>query len=354
MKSSIEQNRWEVGSEFHWQGIPRGPFLKWPEPYIMLASGRSSMLSILKSYKKQFSDILFVPDYFCQEVTEWWKKQGITIKRYIDGPHLAEPVWETFDVSSGDAVLAVNYFGVRSGNIWKRWQEDNDNVLLIEDHSHDPVSVWALQSRADFAFASLRKTFPVSDGAILWSPKGLQLPNEPLCSDWRGSSFKLAAMILKKEYLDGNDDGIKEIFRSFQVQGEALLGASKLVAVSAWSRALLSFGYPIEWRKKREKNVKLFFKLIEGNHLAEPLFNEWPINHCPFNAVLRFSSKGIREKYRKILVDENIYPAVHWELENANLADNMALSDRIMTIPVDQRYGEKDVKRIVEIMFNKK
>ncbi len=346
------QNRWELGSEFHWPGIPQGPFLKWPEPHIMFASGRASLLSIFQILQNDFSKTLFVPDYFCQEVATWWVEQGIIIKRYTDGPHLAEPVWETLAVSKGDAVLSVNYFGVRDGNIWDRWRETNDGVLLIEDHSHDPVSGWALSSKADFAFASLRKTFPVPDGGILWSPKGLPLPDEPACSDWRGSALKLAAMILKKEYLEGKDDHVKEIFRSYQVEGEFFIGESQSVAISPWSRFLLSFGYPIGWRESREENVRTFLDLIDRSTIAEPLFTNWPMNHCPFNAVLLFSSKAIRDKFRLRLIDAHIYPTVHWELSNSTSPDIRGLSGRILTFPVDHRYAKNDINRVAEVILN--
>ena len=77
--------------------------------------------------------------------------------------------------AKNDVVLAVNYFGVRAGEPWQQWREKHACVLL-EDHSHDPVSGWAQSSRADYAFSSLRKTMPVPDGAILWSPLGHPLP----------------------------------------------------------------------------------------------------------------------------------------------------------------------------------
>ena len=355
MRSSNEHNRWEIGSEFHWQEFPtKGPFVKWPEPHVMFISGRVALPSTFRILQDSSSKILFIPDYFCQEVAEWWSRQGILIKRYIDGPHLVEPVWKTIIPSKGDAVLAVNYFGVRDGNIWNNWHENNCRVLLIEDHTHDPVSEWALRSKADFAFASLRKTFPVPDGAILWSPKGLQLPDEPVRNDWLGSAYKLAAMMLKKEYLNGADENLKDVFRGFQLKGELIFDYDKSDTASPWSKFFLSFGYPIEWRQIREKNIREFINLMDGNSTAQTLFVKWPANHCPFNAVLLFPSKLIRDKYRSRLIDSNIYTSIHWVLKDTCSADSVSLANRIMTIPVDQRYGVKDIRRIVETILNTK
>lgn len=347
-----DKRHWEVGSEFHWQGIPKGPFIQWPKPHIMYSTGREALLGISQVLQNEFSKILFVPEFFCNEVIKWWMKQGITVRHYIDGPHLKEPVWETLNLSKHDAVLAVNCFGIRDGNVWKQWQKDNKSVFLIEDHSHDPVSDWALSSKADYAFASLRKTFPVPDGAIMWSPKGLPLPNEPVCNDWRGSSLKLAAMILKKEYLEGEKDRLKEIFRSFQLQGEIVLGESQNISISPWSRFLLAYGYPKKWREIREENVRIFLKLINRSSVAKALFTEWPKDHCPFNPVLLFPSRVFREKYRSRLIESQIYPAVHWDLGEANSSDILSLSERIMTIPVDQRYNRKDIYHIADIILS--
>ena len=66
-------------------------------------------------------------------------------------------------------VVGVNYFGVREAEPWQAWRERTE-CILVEDHAHDPASAWATTSTADYAFSSLRKTLPVPDGAILWSP----------------------------------------------------------------------------------------------------------------------------------------------------------------------------------------
>ena len=114
--TSLSQN-WEVGSDFHWAGMPQGPFLNWPEPYRMFATGREALLAIWRCQGQNTKHSLFVPEYFCNEVETWWQRQGIKIHRYKDSPLMASPVWDSLTVSKGDAVLAVNYFGVRDGKL---------------------------------------------------------------------------------------------------------------------------------------------------------------------------------------------------------------------------------------------
>jgi len=351
MKTSEKQ--YEIGSDFHWVGICPGTCLDWPSPYRLFTSGRATFLFVWQFLQNNATNTLFVPGYFCAEVVTWWEKQGIVIQRYTDGPHMSSPEWETLSVSPGDAVLAVNYFGVRGRTIWDGWRNSNKDTLLIEDHSHDPLSGWAYHSQADYAFASLRKTFPAPDGAILWSPKGLPLPDEPLKGDWSGSALKLAAMVIKKDYLEGAGEHLKDIFRELQGKGESMFGETENSAVSPWSRFLLASGYPVAWREQREKNVKTLLALISTHPTIKPLFTEWPDNNCPFNIVLLFTSNDARNQCRSRLISAGVYPSVHWELNCAAPSEALALSSRIMTIPVDQRYGEEDMKRIASILLKR-
>lgn len=341
----------EIGSEFHWMGIPQGPFLALPNPCQMFASAREALLSVWRDLRYNSENRLFVPDYFCEEVVTWWEKKGIVIIRYADGPHLTSPDWETVAVAKRDAVLVVNYFGIQEGKKWQEWREANNGVLLIEDHSHDPFSGWASTSKADFAFASLRKIFPVPDGAILWSPRKLTLPKEPQLGDCTGSALKLAAMILKKDYLADLNIELKEVYRSFQRQGELMLGKDHSQAVSPWSRFLLAPGLPVAWREQRKNNVTSFLSIIAASSSIKPLFTKWPDSNCPFNVVLLFSSKDIRNKSRILLIEAGIYPSVHWEQYNCCNQNVLDLSNRIMTIPADHRYGEEDMKYIASILL---
>jgi len=343
---------WEIGSEFHWPGVPQGPFHPWPEPHIMFSSGRDALLTVWRTIQKDTNSVLHVPDYFCAEVVSWWENHGVIIRRYSDGPHKDAPDWETLTVSTGDAVLAVNFFGVREGNVWDEWRRVNKNIFLLEDHSHDPLSDWALNSKADYAFASLRKTFPTPDGATLWSPRSLPLPDEPSFGDFCGSALKLAAMILKRDYLEGSNGRIKEIFRGFQLDGERNLAASNSMAVSPWSRFLLASGCPLEWRKRRAENARIFLNLISLHPSIRSLFTVWPEKHCPFNAVLQFPSKNARDECRSSLIKSQVYPMIHWELSPESSVDSLQLASRIMTIPVDQRYNVEDMKRVASLLFD--
>lgn len=343
----------EIGGEFHWNGLPQEPFLRWPDPYLFLALGREAVLALWREKRNENTGkTLFVPDYFCPDVCKFWTDNGIIIRQYEDDPRYNHPKWETLTPAHGDFVLAVNYFGVRNGVVWKEWHKRNPQILLIEDHSHDPFSTWAKTSSSDYAFASIRKIFSSPDGAVLWSPRRHSLPPEPENQNWPGSALKLAGMIWKKEYFDNNkiDPAIKDSFRKFQIEGEKLLSEGKSLSISPWSRCLLLNGYPEKWRAQREENVRLLLKLLKECTGFKQLFLDWPSGHCPFNVILEFQTKEYRETFRSGIISKGIFTPVHWALNSDKDSHALDLSRRILTIPVDHRYTVEDMYRIADVI----
>jgi len=250
-------------------------------------------------------------------------------------------------------VLAVNYFGVRHGTSWRIWREQNKCVLL-EDHSHDPAGPWARHSAADYAFSSLRKTLPVPDGAILWSPRRLSLPSQSAEGSWIGAGVKLAAMVLKLEFLKGRCEAeLKARFRWLQREGERLLEMQSVSAISPFSRECLSAGIPTAWRKKRAANVRALLKRLAHWHAARPLFSSWPENSTPLSAVFLFRSGAERDRYRALLANNNIYCPVHWPTSAQANPQVRDLSARLLTIPADHRYSMKDMERIARVALSR-
>ena len=342
---------WEAGSEFHWMGIRQGSLATpWPQRSCMFSRGRDIPVALWRLLSGHSSaKPVHIPEYFCQDVVAHWRKCGLPIVLYRDNPALPFPDTSTLNPSSGDFVVAVNYFGIRDGAFWSQWKKDNDSIVLIEDHTHDPCSPWALASEADYVFSSLRKTFPVTDGAILWSPQGLTLPEEPKGPPSTGSALKLAAMIVKNDYLDNGDESLKGIYRQMQIEGENAIEADIDCAIAPWSRILVEGGCPEAWRKQRESNVMALFELIEDCNFG-PLFSQWPRGGCPYNAILVYPTYKEREEARLKCLERDVYVSIHWDISKEVSAESHDLSRRILTVPVDQRYGPEDVRRIAEIL----
>jgi hypothetical protein len=219
----------------------------------------------------------------------------------------------------------------------------------VEDHSHDPFSPWAVGSSADYAFCSARKTLPVPDGGILWSPQQRDLPPQPR-GGADGSQLKLAAMLLKGRYLDRGGDDLKERFRRLQLEGEEQLRRAPVAAASPAARDAVIGGAPLPWRVRRSDNAVVLLGALSGFRIAEPLFDEWPAGAAPLGVVLVFESQPVRDRIREALREAGVYCPVHWPIDSGppQVRD---LSARVLTIPTDWRYSAGDMERVASILL---
>jgi hypothetical protein len=198
--------------------------------------------------------------------------------------------------------------------------------------------------------APVRKTMPVPDGAILWSPLGHALP-QAFDEDFSGSALKLAAMIWRREYLEGRaSPDVKPIYREWQRAGEdSLERCIKVHSASRFSREYLAPGVPVRWREQREANVR---RLVDhASSGIKPLFNSWPSGSTPIAAVFRFESQAARDLARKRLEAANIYCPIHWPAPPFCDDTVRELAATILTVPADQRYGKNDMDRIASVLF---
>lgn len=311
----------------------------------MLARHAAASVAQMGSRNKR---TLWLPSYFCPEVAECCRSY-CEIREYRDMPCWSEPYWKSLEPRSEDIVLAVNYFGVRDDAPWKDWRE-RVRCILLEDHSQDPFSTWAVTSTADFAFASARKTLPIPDGAILWSPRGLKLPSQPVDGDWNGSALKAAAMIYKTEYLRGaGTDEIKRRFRDLQLRGEDLMRKSEISAISPSSFAYVADGVPRAWRNQRSGNARHLLNKLRNVERVDCMIPRWPDEAVPFALPILFRSRRERDECQLLLQQHKIYCPVHWVCKTSD-AGALNLSARILSLPIDQRYGDLDMEHIAEAL----
>ncbi|QQX81815.1 hypothetical protein JK628_08290 [Shewanella sp. KX20019] len=341
--------KYELGSEFHWENIPKNDVTKWPPNCLFTSMGRAPLIMLWKQFCGPKAKV-YIPEYFCEEVIEYWKSYGLNIVFYQDNPTLKEPCFKSLKATDGDIVLAVNYFGMKDGVSWKKWKKINPNILLVEDHTHDPVSVWALTSNSDFCFASLRKTLPISDGAILWSPAKFDIFNDLPDMNLKDSSMKLSAMFLKSLYITDGITEVKDAYRALQIDGEYVLSQLDITKISIMSSIQIKDGYPNSFREKRIRNVKFFDKEFHSIVGAEHLTCSIPLGGSPFAAVILFDSNQKRNYVQKYLISNSVYTPIHWAIDNLDLATASEISNRILTIPFDQRYDESDVYKVIEMI----
>jgi hypothetical protein len=325
--------RWEVGSDFHLvldAGQARYPWSC--RPHVYFGTGRDALRGLLALGRDTLGwRRLLIPSYYCQDVVPSLRRE-LPVAAYEHAPTSAPaPV----GAGAGDVVLVASIFGLTVR------PETAPATVVIEDHSHDPLSEWASSSSADFAVASLRKTLPLPDGGVCWSPSGLPLPAERSLTLAHAAATleRLSAMVLKLEYLRGADVNKAE-FRRLAVSGEAALDHAGISGISGFSRARIDSLPALEWRATKARNLAVLSAELRDLPRARLL-------DAPFAATLVFDEPGLRDAVRQALIGASIYPAVLWPLTSPSVAglppNHVELSRRILSLHCDFRYGPEDM-----------
>lgn len=336
----------EFGSDFHYinPGRQEGRTVRDCFPSAQLyADGRQALIAI---YKHQGWSRLWVPEYFCYDVLGSLIAEGVVIEYYDDYPGADdEETIKEIHFRDGDALLRVNYFGLRGYRT-----NTGLPVPVVEDHTHDLTGEWAANSDADWCIASLRKSLPIAEGGILWSPKGHVMPAEPECLNVNEAvaDRRWKAMALKTGYLS-KDSGSKEVFRKEMIDTEAFFDDASVSSIDNRTRDYLgcfdvSVWYSLKQRNWQELKDSLFgsFTLLE------------PENHncTPFSFTILCESADYREELRKRLIDSSIYPAILWDVPSGSSSRVKEVSSRMLSIHCDGRYSVDDIRQMGAMIEN--
>ncbi|GIF06622.1 hypothetical protein [Actinoplanes siamensis] len=346
----------EIGSEFHWDpaalvGDDRGGLPGWvPRRRELFATGCGALAAVVRRLAPDGR--LHVPSYFCLGVAEALARI-VPIAFYRQLPDGRGPRWETLRARRGDVVLAQNLFGWDAPEPWHAWIRGHPGIPVIEDHSHDPFGPWARNSTAAYVVASLRKTLPVPDGGLLWSPVGRELP-APDGAESPGAARKLAAMLLKSGWLDGRPVP-KQSFRALQRAGEQeLLGSTG--PASTFTRAVLPMLDVPGVRAASSRNARALRNALDGRtgEVKVLWFSRVAADAAPFRLQLLAPSETDRDALLAHLARNRIYAPVHWRQDRRGWwsgdAEAAALADRALTLPVDHRCSSGDVFRMAEVV----
>lgn len=337
----IPKERWELGSDFHLSN-EKGEFpAPWDAlPHSYWGTGRQALRGLIKWGRVVHGwRELLIPSYYCQDVIDPLKDE-ISIRVYHDAPTFpgSPPITAGREV----VVLVVALFGMRPRQLVV------GDAAVVEDHTHDPLSPAAIESPADYAFVGLRKTLPLPDGAVVWSPGGKEVvPERPTTLEHdRAALERLSAMTLKRHYLSGAMVA-KSQFRRAAIRGERMLARGEPSGMSSFSRARLPTLPGDRWRDARAANLNAFRSALRRHVNVELL-------EAPFAATLVFKSPRVRNRVRSALIAAKIYPMLLWTLDDRIVAgipeSHIELSRRILSIHCDYRYGATDMVRVARAL----
>lgn len=276
-----------------------------------------------------------IPEFICGSVINCFKQvkfYNVTRSGLIDLANLLSKIDDTTEI-----ILIMHYFGsLQPLPLLKEIKTiaQKKDIILIEDMTNGIFS--AEFTVGDYMIASLRKWFPIPLGGVLYSKNALPLTKKISKSS---DNKRLYGIILKDLYLRDDLD-FNSLYCKIFIQSEEKLDNKKEPELlSDLSRFIISCFDVKKIKQRRQENYRY---LTEG--LSElSLFPICPLaaDDCPFVFPLRMKE---RNKFRKFLIANRIYAAVHWSFDGfQEECRPMAVcnSNELISLPIDQRYQEE-------------
>ena len=302
--------------------LPKGE--EYHKNVIRLNTGRNCLEYILKAreYKK-----VYLPYYTCEVVLEPFEKLGIPYEFYhID---INFEIRERLTLKANEALLYVNYYGLKQRYVEQLAEKTGERLIIDNTQAFYAKPIAGIDT-----FYTCRKFFGVPDGAYLYTSKLLDAEFE------QDQSFDYFMFLTKRIDLDaeaGYDD-----FRNLSkhVVGQPIKRMSKLT-----QRMMQGIDYARIAEQRRANYQQLHDALGKSNTLSLPLEEGAVPMVYPYMA----SVKGLREK----LIENKIFVARYWPnvLEWTTRDDiEYLLAYKMQPLPIDQRYGEDDMDRIITLI----
>lgn len=303
------------------------------------SSGRHALEAIICQEKWKR---IWIPSYFCYEVIGHLSSLGIEIKLYSDNPlvYCEDDIIRSLPFNNGDVLLRMNYFGLRTIR-----SNEELPVPVIEDHTHDIISDWALNSNADWCIASIRKTLPVAAGGILWSPLKKKLPQQLKSTNncEQMAEIRYDAMQMKKKYF--KEGGDKDIFRNKYILSEEMIEKLSISGMDKKSFEIFNSIDVDEWTSKRKTNWITAYNILSDKfNILKPYNID---NFNPFSLIFICNSMEDRGNLRSYLIQRSIFPAILWKIpENTTFDSTLDFSNKMLSVHCDARYTKSDIERM--------
>jgi hypothetical protein len=328
-----------------------------------LGSARGAW-SILLDYFDWRGGRLLLPDYLCSRaLMPPVFKRNISYSFYPVNSDLTidQTALENMIQDDVSAVLFINYFGFTSQDSlgWALREKYPklvlllDNVQALYELHRDPVKLhWAHGTYFGF-----RKFLPLPDGAVLFS----SLDHDKLITKLDESpdvSSYIAAATLRHHFVrDRIDPEIEEsvestYLRLFKKADDEI--PEQPTEISSISRALIHYLPLDEFAQKRRENYHYLARAL-SDHAGCKLFKkQLGDTEVPLTFPVIILDRE-RDEVRRQMSESGIHCPVHWPIEfdlRNDLGEGACfLTDNILGLPIDQRYGREEMDRILEAFF---
>ncbi len=316
---------------------------------VFYRDGRQAIKSVLLDIADLNKKICLLPSYLCKSIKQPFKELELNTRYYGHQPGL-KPVIESRIKDT--LMYIIDYFGVEMISNDEILELTENNIVILDiTHSLFDEKRLRLKHENLYSIASLRKSFPIPDGSIVHhaSPDFETIEDAP-----EGYEKMLEAMFQKKYYVSNHyaNKGLKRHFLTLYRDYEDLKDNNtiKLERLPEISRHIMKHIAIDPIVCKRKSNLQYIYDNIDRKQI---LFELDQIR-SPFCVPLVFDTEQERERCKRKLIGNDVFPPVHWELPDdvpRSFAYEHRLSRRILSIPIDQRYSEEQLSTIVNTLW---
>ena len=291
---------------------------------IRLNSGRYCLEYVLrvKKYTK-----VFLPYYMCDAVLQPINKLGIDYEFYhIDKDfHIAE----TLHPRKTEVILYCNYFGLMDEYVKIVAYQYAPNIIIDNTQAFFSRPLPGIDT-----FYTCRKFFGVADGAYLYTDKkaDFDIPQD----------YSSSRMLFLLERVDKSAEDAFSLYHA----SEEYLDHTEIKLMSKVTKKIMSSINYNEVITRRKKNYILLDEILSQRNLLHftlesslvPMIYPYLVNDVNMH---------------KILIENKVYVPKYWAnvlVWTHGKGFETNLFKRLVPIPIDQRYTEVDMKRILSII----
>ena len=289
---------------------------------IMLNSGRNALECILFNLGEIKK--LYIPYFTCDVVLEPINKLGIIYSYYSINENLE--IADNIELTDKEYILYTNYYGIKDSYIKDLSLKYNEK--LIVDNAQALYAEHTLN-----CIYSPRKFVGIPDGGIAFVNNNIDEYQYD-----KDESYERCEHLLIR-YDAGASAGY-EIFRN----NSRKLCNNPIRRISELTKTIInSIDFDIVRQKRLNNFAFLHNVLAEQNKLDIDSFGD-------FNCPMVYPYMTDDDTLKKRLIDNKIFVATYWpnvkEWCNSDMIE-WQLTDKVIAIPIDQRYGEDDMKYII-------
>lgn len=317
-----------IGGYFGWEF----PSTKKDFPHseaILVNSGHHAIQYVLLSLGNVKK--VYVPFFTCDVVLLPMKQLSVEYVFYRINENLE--IADNIELSEGEYLIYTNYFGIKDAYCKRLGKQYGRNLIVDSAQALFMKPIEGINM-----IFSYKKYVGVPDGGAAYTV-GSCLPEIEV-----GYSHDLCSSLVERA-----DNDIPKGYASFHNEGEILCQKS-MQSMSNLTKAILSSIDFDDIKQRRIVNFAyLHSALSKSNKLSRLIDESNDLYECP----LVYPYYSDNAELRQYLISHKVFVARYWPnvLDWCKPGDiEYELASHLIPLPIDQRYGEEEMDRIINLI----